>query len=90
MRLDSKNVATRGPEARLYITCFTTFLFPIGMFIFAWTAFPFVSWMGPAIGVVLFMWGLFSIYCAGESWVLSRFSAYISFSSIGITYLADV
>lgn len=52
-KLYRENVAVRGPEARLYAACFTTWLFPIGMFIYAWTAFAFVPWIAPVIGIVV-------------------------------------
>ncbi|KAG6843187.1 hypothetical protein H0H93_001949, partial [Arthromyces matolae] len=47
-----KSVAKRGPEARLHMACFAAILLPIGMFIFAWTGYVHVSWVGQAIGVV--------------------------------------
>lgn len=48
-----KHYPTRGPEARLYLACFAAFLFPIGMFIYAWSSFPFVHWMGLVSGITV-------------------------------------
>ena len=48
-----KNVATRGPEARLYAAMFAAILFPAGMFIYAWCTFPSVHWISLVIGVTV-------------------------------------
>lgn len=52
-RLYAKNVATRGPEARLYLPMFAAVLFPVGVFIFAWCTYSRVSWVALAIGIVV-------------------------------------
>lgn len=48
-----KNVATRGPEARLYMACVAAVLLPTGMFIYAWCSFTFVHWIGQCIGITV-------------------------------------
>ncbi|KAF8713056.1 hypothetical protein AX14_013005 [Amanita brunnescens Koide BX004] len=57
-----RNYAKRGPEARLHAACFAAVLLPVGLFIFAWCAFPQVNWIGVNIGIVCFMWAIFIIY----------------------------
>ena len=47
----SKYHPTKGPEARLFSACLAAVLFPAGMFIYGWTAFPSVPWIGMVIGV---------------------------------------
>ena len=47
----SKYHPTKGPEARLFAACLAAVLFPAGMFIYGWCAFPSVPWIGMAIGV---------------------------------------
>lgn len=37
-------------EARLIPMMFSCWLIPIGLFIFAWTSYPTIHWIGPAIG----------------------------------------
>lgn len=54
----SKNFKTRGPEARLYSACFAGVLFPIGMFLYAWTSFEKVNWIGMAIGITVSVYPL--------------------------------
>ena len=48
-----RNYAKRGPEARLHAACFAAVLLPVGLFIFAWCAFPQVNWIGVNIGIVV-------------------------------------
>jgi len=43
----------KGPEARLYLACFAGVLLPTGMFIYAWSSFPFVPWIALTIGIVV-------------------------------------
>lgn len=38
-RLYVKNFATRGPEARLYLSCVAAVGFPVGCFIYGWTSY---------------------------------------------------
>ena len=52
-RLYARNVATRGPEARLYMPMFAAVLFPAGMFIYAWCTYTRVNWIALAIGIVV-------------------------------------
>ncbi|KAK7461799.1 hypothetical protein VKT23_008231 [Stygiomarasmius scandens] len=63
-RLYKKYYAARGPEARLYFACIAAIAFPVGMFIYAWTSFPHVPWIAPAIGITFFIWATFVIYLA--------------------------
>lgn len=51
--VNRKNVATRGPEARLYSSMFACLLFPAAMFIYAWCTFPWVHWISLAIGITV-------------------------------------
>lgn len=48
-----KNFKTRGQEARLYSACAAGILFPIAMFIYAWTSFENVNWVGMAVGITV-------------------------------------
>jgi hypothetical protein len=52
-RLYRKGVSKRGPEARLYTACAAAIIFPVGMFIYAWCAFPSVPWIALCIGIVV-------------------------------------
>ena len=52
----------RGPEARLYVALGAALLFPAGMYIYAWTAFPYVTWVAPCVGLAVFMCATYVIY----------------------------
>lgn len=43
-RLYAKNFATKGPEARLYAALVSAVAFPIGCFIYGWTAYRELRW----------------------------------------------
>ena len=43
-------------------------MLPASLFIFAWTSFEYVSWVGPMMGGVAFGWGMVSVYvCLANS-----------------------
>jgi len=48
-----KNFARKGQEARLYIACAAAIVFPVSMFIYAWTASPHIHWIVPLIGLTV-------------------------------------
>src|ERR1700744_3138049 len=48
-------------EERLLPGAFGSFFFPIGLFIFAWTARPDIHWIVPIIGIVIFVFGTYFI-----------------------------
>jgi hypothetical protein len=52
-RLYTRYHATRGPEARLHTACGAAVLFPAGMFVYAWCAYPSVPWIGLCVGIVV-------------------------------------
>ncbi|KIW91974.1 uncharacterized protein Z519_06956 [Cladophialophora bantiana CBS 173.52] len=58
---DNKKNGLREQEHRLVPGIFGSFSFPIGLFIFAWTARPDVHWTVPILGIVLFVFGTFFI-----------------------------
>ncbi|TFY54075.1 hypothetical protein EVJ58_g9074, partial [Rhodofomes roseus] len=82
-RLYAKNVATRGPEARLYAPMFAAILFPVGMFIYAWCTYSRVHWIALAIGIVLIMWGLFIIYLAVFTYLADCYGPWASSALAG-------
>jgi MFS family permease len=82
-RLYRKGVTKRGPEARLYSACAAAIIFPVGMFIYAWCAFASVHWMGLAVGIVVFMWGIFIIYAAVFSYLADVYGPFASSALAG-------
>ncbi|EPQ56672.1 MFS polyamine transporter [Gloeophyllum trabeum ATCC 11539] len=82
-RLYQKYVSQRGPEARLYCACAAAVLFPVGLFIYAWSSFSFVYWIGLAIGIVVFMWALFIMYLAVFSYLADCYGPFASSALAG-------
>ncbi|KAH9933422.1 major facilitator superfamily domain-containing protein [Fomitopsis serialis] len=82
-RLYAKNVATRGPEARLYAPMVAAILFPAGMFIYAWCTYARVNWIALAIGIVLIMWALFIIYLAVFTYLADCYGPWASSALAG-------
>jgi hypothetical protein len=64
-----RNFSRRGPEARLYLACFAAIMIPVGMFIYAWSAFQRIPWIALAIGITIFTWGIFIVYLAVFSYL---------------------
>jgi DHA1 family multidrug resistance protein-like MFS transporter len=50
-----------SPERRLLPALLFTWLCPIGLFIFGWTANPDIHWIVPTIGIMLFTLGIFIV-----------------------------
>ncbi|KAG8631155.1 hypothetical protein KVT40_000295 [Elsinoe batatas] len=62
---NSEEVGVPIPEAHLYVSIFGTFVGVLGgMFIYAWTAYPTVPWIGPAIGLAMVGFGINTIVTA--------------------------
>jgi len=61
-KLYAKYYPVKKQEARLYLPCVAALLFPIGMFIYAWTASSNTPWIVPVIGLTIFMTGAFVVY----------------------------
>ncbi|KAF4345638.1 major facilitator superfamily transporter [Fusarium beomiforme] len=62
----------REQEHRLVPAIVGSFLLPIGLFIFAWTARSSIHWVVPLIGV--------AIFCIGHFWMMQSLFIYIPFS----------
>jgi DHA1 family multidrug resistance protein-like MFS transporter len=58
---DNLTHGLREQEHRLVPAIFGSFLIPIGLFIFGWTARPSIHWIVPLVGVVIFVVGTFLI-----------------------------
>ncbi|KAH8650084.1 major facilitator superfamily domain-containing protein [Xylariales sp. PMI_506] len=80
MRKYNKLVAdpnhTITPEARLYGAMFGAVWLPVGLFIYSFTQYGFLSWVGPVIGLVPIAFGIYFVFestysytadCYGES-----------------------
>ena len=64
--LYAKSAARHGgrapPEARLYWAAYGGLMFPLAMFVFAWTGRPHIPWPIPAVCLCIAYWGVFCMY----------------------------
>ncbi|KAH9046570.1 MFS general substrate transporter [Lactarius hengduanensis] len=77
-RVYQRSVRERGPEARLSWARFAGIMFPVGMFVYAWTSFSRVPWIAMAIGIVIFIWATFVIYLAAFTYLADCYGTYAS------------
>ncbi|KLO13266.1 MFS general substrate transporter [Schizopora paradoxa] len=82
-RLYRNQYKRRKQEARLYSACAAGILFPISMFIYAWTSFSHVTWIAMAIGIVLFVWAAFVMYLAVFSYLADCYGPFASSALAG-------
>ncbi|PKS08508.1 hypothetical protein jhhlp_004893 [Lomentospora prolificans] len=66
-----KKYGGRPPaEARLYPMMASCWLMPLGLFIFAWTSYPELSWAGPALGGLPIGFGFIFMYNATNNYLV--------------------
>ncbi|KAI5121869.1 hypothetical protein M0805_001077 [Coniferiporia weirii] len=89
-KIYNKMFKVRGHEARLYSSCFAGILFPVSMFIYAWTSLPNVHWIGMTIGITLFMWSNFIIYLAVFTYLADCYGPFASSALAGQSLLRNL
>ncbi len=60
-------------EARLIPMMFSCWFIPIGLFIFAWTSYPRLSWVGPALGGLPVGFGFIFLYNAANNYLVDSY-----------------
>ncbi|KAG2142857.1 major facilitator superfamily domain-containing protein [Suillus bovinus] len=88
--LYKKYVHRKGQEARLYMACVASVIFPIGMFIFAWTARADILWIVPMIGLTLFTTSAFVIYQAVFIYLADCYGPYASSALAGQSLFRNI
>ncbi|KAI1111053.1 major facilitator superfamily domain-containing protein [Nemania sp. NC0429] len=73
-----RHLPAESPESRLYLTCFTGVLLPIGLYIFGFCARPSIHWIVPTIGIGLATMGIYYIYLATFNYLADIYQAYAS------------
>ncbi|KDR67704.1 hypothetical protein GALMADRAFT_1073826 [Galerina marginata CBS 339.88] len=82
-RLYQKNLSARGPQARLYLACFAGFVFPLSMFIFAWSSIPQVPCAILIVALTVYAWAVFTIYLVVFSYLADCYGTYASSALAG-------
>jgi MFS family permease len=67
-----------APESRIYFACITAMLLPLGLFLFGFTARPDCLLDGPAVGIGLATWGIYSVYLATFNYLADSYQIYAS------------
>ncbi|KAF2227843.1 major facilitator superfamily domain-containing protein [Elsinoe ampelina] len=60
-------------EVRLYPMMMSCWFIPIGLFIFAWTSYPTLSWVGPALGGFPVGFGFIFLYNAANNYLVDSY-----------------
>ncbi|GAA5922095.1 MFS transporter [Sporobolomyces koalae] len=89
-RLYLKNVAQRGPEARLYTAFVGGVCVPLGAFIYAFTAFPQCHWIGTCIGITILYTGMFCVYLSTFSYLADSYALYASSALSAMSFVRNV
>lgn len=80
-KLYTKTVAAKGkatPEDRLPGMMMAVVWVPISLFIFGWTSYPWVHWIGPTMSGVPFGFGMVLVYYAANNYMIDCFPRYVT------------
>lgn len=64
------------PELRLYPMMYGCWLVPIGLFIFAWTSYPTLSWVGPSLAGLPCGLGFLLLYNSANNYIVDSYQHY--------------
>lgn len=73
-----RHFPVEAPESRLYFTCVTATLLPIGLLMFGFTSSPEVHWVSPAVAICLATMGIYSVYLATFNYLADVYHMYAS------------
>lgn len=77
-RARERNGGVPVPEARLYYATVGGIASTIGMFIFAFTSYSHVHWIGPEIGLFFLIGGVFFVFDAVQNYLSDAYGEYAS------------
>ncbi|KAK5134504.1 hypothetical protein LTR08_006421 [Meristemomyces frigidus] len=79
LRSSTRNTESPGrpiPEARLYVSVFASFFGVVGgMFVYAWTSYPHIPWIAPAIGLAMVGFGIQVVISAVADYITDAYAA---------------
>lgn len=73
-----RHFPVEAPESRLYFTCLTASLLPLGLFIFGLTSRENIHWISPAVALCLASMGIYSVYLATFNYLADFYQGYAS------------
>ncbi|KAL1410927.1 hypothetical protein Q8F55_001870 [Vanrija albida] len=89
-RARRKHGGRAPPEARLYWGAYGGLIFPLGMFIFAWTGQPQFHWAIPATFLALSMWGVYAMYSAVFTYLADAYETYSSSAQAAQSFVRNI
>lgn len=78
------------PELRLIPMMFSCWFIPAGMFIFAWTSYPTISWAGPAFSGILTGAGFTALYNPANNYIVDSYKHYAASALAAKTFVRSV
>jgi MFS family permease len=81
------NNGVSKPEFRLPIMIFGSLFCPVGLFIFAWTCYPDVHWIGPVLGGAVFGFGCFMTFNGIQLYTVEAYRTYAASSSAANVFI---
>ncbi len=78
------------PEIRLIPMMFFCWLIPIGMFIFAWTSYPHLSWVGPAFGGFCVGLGFIFLYQSANNYLVDTYQHLAASALAAKTFIRSI
>ncbi|KIJ26679.1 hypothetical protein M422DRAFT_191922 [Sphaerobolus stellatus SS14] len=82
-RAYKRNVAIKGPEARLYIAMWSGIALPIGCWVYTWTSFSSIHWIVPSLATCIIYAAVSALACF--NYATDSYTAYASSALGGIS-----
>ncbi|KAI1638364.1 major facilitator superfamily domain-containing protein [Biscogniauxia mediterranea] len=79
-----------SPEARLYPTCVTSIMLPLGLYLFGFSAQPSIHWIVPAIAIGISTMGIYYVYLAAFNYLADIYQTYASSSLAAQSFCRNV
>ncbi|KAI0018582.1 major facilitator superfamily domain-containing protein [Xylariomycetidae sp. FL0641] len=73
-----RKLPVESPESRLYFTCVTSALLPIGLYLFGFAAQPSIHWIVPTLAVGISTMGIYYVYLATFNYLADIYQTYAS------------
>ncbi|KAH6645426.1 major facilitator superfamily domain-containing protein [Truncatella angustata] len=67
-----------APESRIYFTCLSSVLLPLGLYMFGFASKPSIHWIVPALAIALATMGIYTIYLATFNYLADSYHSYAS------------
>lgn len=89
-RLKKRNNGVGQPEFRVPIMVPGSFLVPIGLFIYAWTADKHTHWIGPNIGAAIFSAGVIIGFQSVQTYLVDAYTRFAASAIVAATVLRSL